>query len=202
MKTVIDAVNELKADLNNTVNGIVEGKGNIILIDDEGVICSVDDFKFLVFELSHAAWIKGASLAEYQAADKEVLKVDNKTVECNGQVYQLGKDYEFRNEGDRDWVKHSLNVVRIMNDLPFAANGFWWEYCRIVDADNLGAITHAPVDLIDGEVYSFNVIVNNQLGITKKGLGYYIKAHDSFLTGPCIYLRKGCMDITHLTPSK
>lgn len=118
------------------------------------LICDYHSYVVEVALLSRAPWIKGASLEEYQAADKEALKVENKTVEFDGMVYEIGKWYEFSNDKD-SWEASKLDAVEGSN-FVFRTSLGWMRFCREVKL-SVGTITPAPVKLIDGEVYSFTV---------------------------------------------
>lgn len=206
MKTIIDAVNELKGDLGNSLNGYIDGC-NVVLSHPSGcvycskafygsegwgLICTIQQFNDLVKELSRATWIKGASLEEYQKADKEVLKVENKTVEYKGNIYEINKRYEFSDDGER-WLPKVLSGIECEQpDFPFVA-GPRWKICR-EDRSQAGTIKPAPVELVEGEVYSFEVGGDTCYGRYNAGI---------FVTGGRShnYVAVMCTSITHLTPA-
>lgn len=208
MKTIMDAVNELKGDLDGCVNGSGENCNVLLTCHTGQLYCSkgfygsegwsyvstIAEFKGLVKELSHSTWIKGASLAEYQAADKEVLKVENKTVE----VDEIGRYEE--------------NAVYELSDKTFVVlesyNGVSFRVSRIDDPKNswfvdevfecantiyYGKIKPAPVKLVDGQVYAF-------MCFNKKYYGEYHKSLHRFYCGDYYYTTDDCTSITRLVP--
>lgn len=217
MKTVIDAVNDLRCDLNNLTNSLRVKQLSIMIntIDNKlygtisseysidtcrgiyNFICSIDHFNSLVTELSQATWIQGASLAEYQAADKEVLKVENKTGEFGGMVYEIGKVYEFSDNADGGcWIVGVLESINHGNTFHFTVAGCeGYKHCRSLPSSCFGTITPQSVKLIDGEVYSFNNGSDSFLGRFKESDGVFIWKDYAFDI-------RHCFDVVHLTPSK
>lgn len=221
MKTIIDAVNELKSDLINQDNNCVFPEHRLLIRmlgkltltatrkdafmknhNQKGCInyvCTIEEFNDLVTELSHASWIKGASLAEYQAADKEALTVENKTVEVDGMIYEIGKLYEFSDSlNDIDWFQSKLSGTSKFAKLIFVdTNLDEWRFCRVVTA-LAGTITPAPAKLVDGAAYEFDV--KNIIHI-----GFYRNKRKSFFTALSNSGNKICgeaeaKNITRLVP--
>jgi hypothetical protein len=79
-----------------------------------------------------------------------------KTVTHDGQVYQIGENYLFSDDG----TDFSLaKLVRIKkNDWPFGTDdGDVYRYIHEVSAlKNIGTITPAPIELVDGAAYMFD----------------------------------------------
>lgn len=217
MKTIIDAVNELKGDLKNTKSMLGSGydklyysiSSNSLFKKDDyctdyvnhspkqwRLACTVSEFNEIVSELSHASWIKGASLAEYQAADKEVLKVESKTVEVDGMVYEIGALYigyynqmvrlDSVSNGDFIGVDASGNKYQSNWLIPVSASSAF-------PLAKLGTITPAPVKLVDGEVYQFDANCCTCYGRYNAG---------TFITGGRShnYIAIMCSNITRLVP--
>lgn len=206
MKMVIDAVNELKADLesssytshtyHNSHPYLSYRACGWELNVHNHYAGTVKDFELLVFELSHAAWIKGASLAEYQAADKEVLKVENETDEFGGMVYEIGKVYEFSDNIDGGcWIAGVLESINHGDTFHFTVAGCEaYKHCRSLPSSCFGTITPAPVKLIDGEAYMFDCQGETRMGFK---FGEYLRI-DKYTK----FTIELCANITHLTPSK
>jgi hypothetical protein len=89
---------------------------------------------------------------------------DCKTVTHEGNVYELDKHYLF---GISQQL-HKLLKIDKLSDYPFRVmdkgdeNGF--KTMHLVDLD-AGTITPAPIDLIDGNAYMFNVQGNEVIGL-------------------------------------
>ena len=83
-----------------------------------------------------------------------------KTEECQGQVYEIGQSYLFSDGGDY-W--HCLRLKRIVKGYPtrfetwvtptkFTVFDFIDE---LPASENIGTITPAPIELVDGAAYMF-----------------------------------------------
>jgi hypothetical protein len=222
MKTAIDAVNELRGEC-DTLNGqglhiwffdgdyeLANADGNqggsvSLRLDRWHRVCLAFEFYELSAELSHAPWIKGASLAEYRLANKEVLKVENKTDEVDGMVYEINKYYCFTDLlGSAVTYDKLVSVDLWGSEYKFiSSSGSSWKHCTCM-ASEVGTITQAPVKLIDGEAYMFDFNESKGLigildTITKYGSEHRV------LCMPKLdekYNAEFCTNIIHLTPAK
>jgi len=209
VKTIIDAVNDLKCSLSDVVGAglhIWFFDGDYELADFRGrqgggvrlnteswrYVCSLIDFQSLVSELSHATWIKGAPLAEYQTADKEALKVESKTVEHNGVVVEIGKLYLFSDKNGDSEIGE-LSYAGDVND----GNGFmyqskvslrnsnkyeWWHSISAIKSA-IGTITHATIKLVDGAAYAFEYQDEDMLGRYHAGTNRFIIGNSNVKAG-------------------
>ena len=79
-----------------------------------------------------------------------------KTVTHEGQVYQIGKDYLF-SMSQLHWTYASLTDIDGGYDKVFCTSQEEWLYIKEVPAsENMGTITPAPIELIDGNAYMFD----------------------------------------------
>lgn len=213
IELMMKAVNELKGCLSNCYNNMHVGDflfidkddGNYVISgSDDGndvclsYICKTSQFEGLTRELSHAPWIKGASLAEYQAADKEALKVENKTVEVDGMVYEIGKLYSFKDIDVKDSAIGTL--IRVANHnkkFNFLADiddsQGWFQECKVLDHE-IGTITHATVKLVDGAAYMFDYEDEGKV------CGFYNKICHRFSCLDFVMNPNNCTNITRLVP--
>jgi len=192
----MDAVNELKGDLNNVSNNIVGHKyiyiekstADYIVLhcadsgDDEfSLVCSIKSFNNLVRKLSD--WQPTLPKAE--------------TVEVDGMVYEIGKLY-LTGGGTiaklTGLINGRLRVMTMDGECDvYNENKLYKVY------ESIGTITPAPTKLIDGDVYHFEL--NCDLWV-----GFYRQSRGSFFTqlagGNKICSSKEASQITPLTASK
>ena len=76
-----------------------------------------------------------------------------KTVTHKGQVYEIGQIYAFSDEGSL-WVVDCLRVIMGNDDHPFKARSSW-KLARKALLSDLGTITPAQIELVDGAAYMF-----------------------------------------------
>ena len=173
MKTVIDAVNELKGNINNVIvdEDRRESFASIILCvdsygtylsgkyysfgDEDGddlfsnwqFICTFDEFSACVDELSAATWIDGISIEEWKAGMK------NTVIDSHGNDLELNKVYEFSNDNASF---HPAILDKISNcGSEYLAKGLGWRLFIRECQSPLGTIKKAPVKLVDGKAYQF-----------------------------------------------
>ena len=100
-----------------------------------------------------------------------------KTINYNGNTYQLGMNYLFRNSTN-EWLKLGMlsNVIQ-GNKFPFKTEEEEaWSICEELPPSNeIGTITPEPIELIDGKAYQFKVLG----GVW---FGYYQESVKSFST--------------------
>ena len=148
------------------------------------LVCSVNEFNQLVTELSN--W------------QPTLPKVE--TVEVDGMVYEIGKLYMFKDFSSNIFNIGLLKDVDIDSGYKFkiglGGNGDWFQECKEIPYED-GTIAHAPVKLIDGEVY----LVDVECGLYKKKRVplTYSKSDDEFFTVGCCFSISDCTNITHLT---
>ena len=93
-----------------------------------------------------------------------------KTEECQGHVYEIGQSYLFSDGGDY-W--HCLRLKRIVKGYPtrfetwvtptkFTVFDFIDE---LPASENIGTITPAPIELVDGAAYMFDYKHESYIGI-------------------------------------
>lgn len=169
MKTVVDAVNYLKGVWNERAYCVAIHSHNSEFcllkppVSGAGFehVCNELEFNAAVKQMSSGEWC-------YKNYDKP------ETVTVDGMVYEIGKLYEFSDDGS-NWFQDSLKCRYAAGDeFKFASLISYWAMCRECKLE-FGAITPAPVELVDGEVYHFEL--NCDLWV-----GFYRKSRDSFFT--------------------
>ena len=195
MKTVIDAVNDLKGDVNNVViDKVVKEFASIIfciescdrfeagtyhnyrrdckdyLAENFKFVCTVDEFNACVDELSAATWIDGISIEQWQSGMK------NTVIDSHGNELEIGKVYEFSDD-QVSWglfqLKGCSNVTDD-NDYEYEANNCNWIFIRECQSQ-LGTIKKAPVKLVDGKAYQFESVFTGKIWV-----GFYNEDMDRF----------------------
>jgi hypothetical protein len=104
------------------------------------------------------------------------------TVTHEGNVYEVGKRYVFTDSlplGD-DFTVSRLNFIYVPNSDPsyvFDSEGLPYRYAVSLSEVNLdaGTITPAPIELIDGNAYMFD--------LATQWVGFYIEDRNSFFSG-------------------
>lgn len=178
MKTVIDAVNLLEANLNCLGRGFRDGYETIIInkkteqlvgsigIKSDYEVCSIEEFNACVDELSVATWIDGVSIEEWKAGMK------NTVIDSQGNELEIGKVYEFSDDG-RKWVTSLLEGI-VDDEYHYEASNAMWKLIRECQSP-LGTIKKAPVKLVDGKAYQFESVVTGRIWV-----GFYNSAKDRF----------------------
>ena len=83
-----------------------------------------------------------------------------KTVTHEGNVYQIGGIYEFSDDGVY-WTIDTLALISAGDNLLFSATRCKWRLLRETKS-KIGTITPAPVELVDGAAYTFDVRGRNR----------------------------------------
>jgi hypothetical protein len=97
-----------------------------------------------------------------------------KTVTRDNKVYQIGQDYLFSQNGLL-WIYNKLIEAHHSHNC-FSTCDMDYSYIKEVPAsENMGTITPAPIELIDGNVYTFD--------LATQWVGFYVKERDSFFSG-------------------
>lgn len=192
MKTVIDSVNELKADFMSAENGGIDGDFLMEVMTNEycdnvpvggfvrytmneemrgrhdvRFVCTFDEFNSCVDELSAANWIDGVSIKEWKA------RMKNTVIDSQGNELEIGKVYEFSNDKIDWYVAEFKNVSDCGSEYltkRFGCKLFIRE-CQLP----LGTIKEAPVKLVDGKAYQFESVVTGRIWV-----GFYNSAKDRF----------------------
>ena len=97
---------------------------------------------------------------------------DVKTVTHEGTIYQIGKAY-LVDDGDNNWILIVLRSVVSSSSLPFRSSLMGYRACKEAPADSVGTITPAPIDLVNGAAYMFEVGGS-------KFLGFYKESQEAF----------------------
>jgi hypothetical protein len=218
MKTIFDAVNEFEAAWPNKSYDTIwvskhdsdeAFKFGSIVTDD--TVCTADEFNALVSDFENwqptpsVSPLANVTYAEYKekfmSESKHALAtiggdggkdftVKNETAELKGVQYEIGKWYEFSNDGD-NWDASKLDAIEGSN-FAFLTSLGWMQLCREATL-SLGTITPAPVEFVDGAVYEFTCFAN-------KLYGEYSKSFHRFYNGDQYYSLGECTNITRLVP--
>jgi hypothetical protein len=88
-----------------------------------------------------------------------------KTVTHEGKVYQIGKLYAFSDDKGVDPLIDRLSSIsNLYND----DEGNGWKYIKAIAPSKIGTITPAPIELINGAPYMFDVRENTFLGFYRE----------------------------------
>lgn len=188
MKTVIDAVNELKADvlnIQNYNNALINIRFNedyeaeyigffMSKLDKQpfsSFICTVGEFNACVGELSVATWINGISIEEWKAGMK------NTVIDSHGNELEIGKIYEFSDDGVK-WFSGTFSEFSQNHKRKYVDDTeSYWTFIRECQSP-LGTIKKAPVKLVNGKAYQFEDIEAGKIWV-----GFYDAKHDRFNIG-------------------
>ena len=114
-----------------------------------------------------------------------------KTVTHEGKVYQIDQDYLFSVRGTT-WVYEKLTGIDYSYSKNFCTASNEWLYIKEVPAsENMGTITPAPIELVDGAAYMFDCDDHsNVIGLFIKGGGLFL-IHDGavFNASACTNIR-------------
>jgi hypothetical protein len=99
-----------------------------------------------------------------------------KTVTHEGKVYQIDQDYLFSVRGTT-WVYEKLIGIDYSYSKNFCTASNEWLYIKEVPAsENMGTITPAPIELVDGAAYMFNCDTDvDVIALFSKGGGLFVK---------------------------
>jgi hypothetical protein len=103
-----------------------------------------------------------------------------KTVTHEGKVYQIGQDYLFRNNGSSLTYSKLENII-FSDAYPFKTVNCNFKYIeKVPSSKNLGTITPAPIELDNGNAYTFDYgCIGNRVGVYHKETDrfYFAMAH-------------------------
>ena len=202
MKTIIDAVNELRGDLENSRNGCAVGSSLVLFgrhnykfytadffygMDGWSQVCTIEEFNAMVAEMSEG-------FEEY----KREYNSMQKTVTVDGMVYEIGKLYEFQHDEEEEWHAGILELVREREHLRFESTADFFYKIRECQS-RIGTITPAPINLEVGQLYLFDN--GSRTGIVGR---HYMSAFDKPMfdfvnSGSFIEVAK-CTNIIPLVP--
>jgi hypothetical protein len=117
-----------------------------------------------------------------------------KTVTHEGQVYQIGKPYVFYDVLPGMLYIDKLIAVDKFSMLPFEGSYASYKHVNESKFESMGTITPAPIELIDGAVYTFGY--GNRLD----AVGVYDKCEKRFYHLRGMYFGfEGCTNIRLMT---
>lgn len=114
----------------------------------------------------------------------------SKTIEYNGNVYEIGRYYLF---GDYEHgTYHYDKLLDINTEGEFETKDDFWSACQELPASRyLGTITKAPIKLEDGCAYMFDILnTPTQIGLYRE---FNNKLHNSVVdvgVGQCTNILK------------
>ena len=198
MKAVIDAVNALNGDLEfanqgdsvypyllvDAINGSywrsIMGSSAAKSSKKYNYICTVDEFNACVDELSAATWIDGISIEQWKAGMK------NTVTDSHGNKLEIGKVYEFSDDQE-SWRFDKLegcNDTSDDNDYEFKGAQCNWIFIRECQSP-LGTIKKAPVKLVDGKAYQFDLDGTKKVGVWHDDIGSFFDGFDGPISEIC-----------------
>ena len=115
-----------------------------------------------------------------------------KTVTHEGQVYQIGKRYIFCDELSGMLFIDELVTIEADKRLSFEGVHARYKYVVNQPLDNMGEITPAPIELVDGAAYMFDWIerpMKNSVGVydLNSQRFYFVSGH--ILSSYCTNIR-------------
>jgi hypothetical protein len=114
------------------------------------------------------------------------------TVTHEGNVYEIGKYYLFRMHSVT-WTLGILEKINNSHTCYFCTPFKEWLYIKEIPAsENIGTITPAPIELIDGNAYMFDYE-------GKQTIGLYYKLNDMFYMSDFSLSVKKCTNIRPMT---
>jgi hypothetical protein len=121
------------------------------------------------------------------------------TQEYQGNVYDLEGIYLANDIGSGEgnlWTTIRLNSINPKSTHPFrVSDREGWKYITVIRSpQTFGTITPAPIDLIDGNAYTFDYHKNR-----KPAIGVYSKSNETFLTVSDDHFAFNCTNIRPMT---
>jgi hypothetical protein len=188
MKTVIEALNEVKGDLTLFYATYSLALSGVELVSVDMVIKQLENWQPTL----SVSPLDNVTYAEYKAPfmnENKESKPELDTVD--GMQHEIGKLYEFSD--DPDFRSYALLILTGFDGSRFSADGFKWKRCREINPSKLGKITPAPIDLVDGAAYAFEYQDEDMLG-------RYHKGTNRFIIGNSNVKRAKVKNITPLVP--
>ena len=111
-----------------------------------------------------------------------------KTVTHEGNVYEIGKLYLFSDESSF-WHSDELKYVDNNDSYKFKGIACAWRYCKPFAEGEIGTITPAPIELIDGDAYMFDYKQTSRAGVYSLDSQrfYFVRGH--ILASYCTNIR-------------
>jgi hypothetical protein len=182
MKTIIDAVNELRADINNVayIKSDETYHCNLNYNDYSGwwcgrgvygdFVCTIDDFKVITLEMT----FHSRTAYDYINADKELLQsvkpelIFTQEMCDNGDFPAIGMECAF----ETTFFTHLPSNTGTGKPIAYHNNKVWFSTSSKEFVINLSVIYFKPltplIELIDGKVYQFEVKLNVYVGFYRK----------------------------------
>jgi hypothetical protein len=112
-----------------------------------------------------------------------------KTVTHEGKVYQIGQDYLFSMD-EINWSYGKFIDIDGGYSKPFCTSNMEWLYMKEVPAsENMGTITPAPIELVDGGAYMFDYKGASYIGIYTSPPHRFINVDGFTLSSYCTNIR-------------
>jgi hypothetical protein len=111
------------------------------------------------------------------------------TVTHEGNAYEIGKPYLFSMSGVT-WSYDNLIDIDGGYSKPFCTKSKEWHYIKEVPtSENMGTITPAPIELIDGNAYMFDYKHVSYIGLYDQPSFRFIQANGFTLSTHCTNIR-------------
>ncbi len=113
-----------------------------------------------------------------------------KTVTHEGNVYEIGKDYLF-SMNQLHWTYASLTDIDGGYAKVFCTQENEWRHIREIPASRtMGTITPAPIELIDGNAYTFDYRKASYIGLYEEQTYRFINVNGFTLSTHCTNIRR------------
>jgi hypothetical protein len=93
--------------------------------------------------------------------------MENKTAVYNRKVYEIGSPYLFSEHG-KEWIYGILTDVDCNYKKPFCTDAQDWSSIKEIPSGANGTITPAPVEMINGNAYLFDINDSTYIGFYNK----------------------------------
>ena len=93
--------------------------------------------------------------------------MENKTAVYNRKVYEIGSPYLFSEHG-KEWIYGILTDVDCNYKNPFCTDAQDWSSIKEIPSGANGTITPAPVEMINGNAYLFDINDSTYIGFYNK----------------------------------
>ena len=116
--------------------------------------------------------------------------MENKTVVHKGNVYEIGAPYLFSVLG-KSWTHGILTDIDRSYKKPFCTNNHEWLYIKEIPSGTNGTITPAPVELINGNAYMFDISGSFDLiGVFENSTHGMHRSHGKISLSICTNIRE------------
>ncbi len=93
--------------------------------------------------------------------------MENKTVVYKGNIYEIGSPYLFSALG-KSWTYGILTDIDSSYKRPFCTDSQEWSSIKEIPRVTEGTIKHAPVEMINGNAYIFDINDSTYIGFYNK----------------------------------